>query len=362
MIWLCSYTLGLSCSLHRKKFKLLPKDSSTAKDVTIASESDVIKGSPKPITEHHVPPLLSELENLESLSIREKNMEQFPKPRPTTSDDDSTSDEDFLDEGSEQGEGEEGEGEEDQKAKEAAATTKFLTPGGARGSAGNAGSGSAVKKVPFPEVSQVSKLLSAISTWVSVPRDRGVESQQEHRSCDTTLKSHDRGSIGSASEDRSHDHQDQTRTHDRGRGSHDQEDRSCDQNGAVRIHEDLSRLSEKDNKTCDSAQDSKEASHDSSRTSHDPNKASNSDSNKASHGKAKPRSKSSKHSAAEEGVEEGEPEGVFLPPVHSINVGGIQRSLFNSQLRQHLSGVCPILGLSFYHVLPLVNNTTQNFR
>lgn len=61
---------------------------------------------------------------------------------------------------------------------------------------------------------------------------------------------------------------------------------------------------------------------------------------------------------------------VFLPPVDSVSVSRIQRSLFNSQLRQHLQGVCATLNqgvcatlnLSFHHVLPQVSKTTSQFR
>jgi hypothetical protein len=53
---------------------------------------------------------------------------------------------------------------------------------------------------------------------------------------------------------------------------------------------------------------------------------------------------------------------VFLPPVDSVSVSRIQRSLFNSQLRQHLQKVCSTLNLSVHQVLPQVVQATSQFR
>jgi len=54
--------------------------------------------------------------------------------------------------------------------------------------------------------------------------------------------------------------------------------------------------------------------------------------------------------------------GVFLPPVDSVNVSQVQRKLFLSQLKKHLSGVCSKLGLTFHAVLPRVTATVSKFR
>ena len=54
--------------------------------------------------------------------------------------------------------------------------------------------------------------------------------------------------------------------------------------------------------------------------------------------------------------------GVFLPPVDSVNVSQVQRRLFLSQLKKHLSGVCSKLGLTFHVVLPRVTATASKFR
>ncbi len=53
---------------------------------------------------------------------------------------------------------------------------------------------------------------------------------------------------------------------------------------------------------------------------------------------------------------------IFLPPVDSVNINRLQRTLFNSQFRKHISRVCSTLEISFYEVLPKVNSTTSRFR
>ena len=342
------------------------------------SNHDVAKGNLKDGEQHHVPPLLSELSELETLSITEKNTEPFPKPQASTPPfDDSSSNEDSLDGGSEE--------EDDEKLEEKIAVStadSVLTPG-AHGSVGSiAGSGSD-KKLPFPEVSQVSKLLNAISTWVSVPQDSWVESQgsgvelqdhgvepqdsgvesqgrmtEEHGSCDSILRSCDKDMRSSCDDDRSHDHQDLAKAHkNTDQQSHDGKEKSHDQ-----------RRSNKDSDKESNACHLKPAAHsDSGKTlEHDQNDKTSDGtlkhSNQVGNSQDKSSDRTSKHCHPKDKPEEGDPEGVFLPPVHSIDVGGIQRSLFNSQLRKHLSGVCPILGLSFHQVLPLVNTTTKKFR
>ncbi len=53
---------------------------------------------------------------------------------------------------------------------------------------------------------------------------------------------------------------------------------------------------------------------------------------------------------------------VLLPPVDSVNIRQVQRKLFMSQMKKHLSTACSKLGLTFHTILPKVTETVAKFR
>ena len=192
-----------------------------------------------------------------------------------------------------------------------------------------------------PKISQVSKLLGAISTWVSVPQE-----QLRIRDITTPVQMHGSkehqeeklGNVfdgGKEGELVSHDTDTEATMMSRDAMSCDNTGMSRGEEGEVMSH------------------DKKEAGI----TSRDKGEVSI-----ASHGAAtldqkefEPSDRSPAEGVSTEDV-------VFLPPVDGVSVSRIQRSLFNSQLRQHLQRVCSTLNLSFHQVLPQVTKTTSQFR
>lgn len=169
-----------------------------------------------------------------------------------------------------------------------------------------------------PKVSQVSKILGAISTWVSVPRGEAcprLQDSDSHHESATTQCETKAGDLGPA------------RANVTGDGSHNVEQQS---HGS-----DEMRSAKSSTLACNK---------DSQHPTDQPGGA---------------------DSVPQEGrsvTEEGGGEAVLLPPVDSVDVSRIQRNLFNTQLRKHLSAVCSATSLSPHHILPRVNARTALFR
>lgn len=157
-----------------------------------------------------------------------------------------------------------------------------------------------------PKVSQVSKLLSAISTWLSVPAPVKVDS---HMSCDTRAPE-DQGHGSGLPLNFGEQHEEQQ--------PHDQSPDKYKERSHVDIGGTQDVEIERTVGTLEKA------------------------------------------SLSEDNTLDGET--VMLPPVDSVNVSRIQRNVFNGQLHRHLSTVCSALDLSLSQVLSNVNSTTENFR
>ena len=245
-------------------------------------------------------------------------------------------------------------------------------------------SSSSVRTKP-PQVSQVSKLLAAISTWTSVPQQAGVQVNCSRESDDSRRDKQPCADIDAVSDGGSCDKE---------QGSHDQ---SCEEGGngeetpAASDQEGKSQTSQdaslegtsppcdetlegmrSPKGTCPPRGNTPEVSpegtnspvdkEDTQKTSPEVSKDEDTQKDKKTPPKPDEDSKKTSPEVTKPGEDTGEGEGMMLPPVDSVNVSRIQRTLFNTQLRRHLSSVCPALGLSLHQVLPQVNATTANFR
>ena len=166
-----------------------------------------------------------------------------------------------------------------------------------------------------PTISQVSKLLNAISTWISLPQSELHKSHDKLTSCSERQTSHDEGNLSYDVENTS------------GNLSRDEENTSHDKN----LSHDEENTAHDDENT---SYDGRNLSHDEGNTSHDESSRSHKE----------------------------ESEMIFLPLVDSVDVSRIQRSLFTNQLRRHLSGVCSTLDLPFHVILPQISKTVSKFR
>lgn len=215
-----------------------------------------------------------------------------------------------------------------------------------------------------PKVSQVSKLLNAISTWVSVPQEQlqirdtstsstlpaerssdvqicGSEGHSVHDTTETEIISRDTDMISPDKEATMMLHDADPTSHDDARMSHGVESTSYDRAAKGK---GVSHDKGGEEAVSHDEEAGTETSHDICEASHD--KEAFDQTSDGSEAKG----------VSTEGVE------IFLPPVDGVSVSRIQRSLFNSQLRQHLQRVCSSLNLSFHQVLPQVTKTTSQFR